>query len=197
MKKLSLIILVLISTSICGQPQMKMVDKGDTVVHKRTMHHHKRVIDSTSKLVHNIKDTVIVQDSIIKKQKDIIDKSELSKNILGNMSLTFLVSIYIFALMGMFLRWGRNTAKAIKNDETTPNKFSFKYWIINNLFPKIRNMLLTLVALFAIFRFIGELYNMVLTLSLAFAIGLTFDYFFDKLMSFDVKTIIGSLSKSK
>jgi hypothetical protein len=196
MKNLILIFLLSISISVFSQVQYKAVKSTDTIVSVKTMRHHRHTIDSTNKEIRKAKDTVKAQDTIIKKQADIINKAELKENILGKMSFTFLLSVYIFSFLGMFLRWSYKAKQGIKKDETSPDTFNFKYWIKNNLTNKLINALFNFAALFIIFRFAGEIYSLTLTMIVAFFIGFSLDLFIDKLMAMDFSTFFKTKTPS-
>jgi uncharacterized membrane protein (DUF106 family) len=190
MKQLFLILLIFLSFGLFSQPQYKIVNKGDTIVSVKTMRHHRHTIDSTNKEIRKAKDTVKAQDTIIKKQADIINKSELKENILGKMSFTFLLSVYFFLSIGLFARWAYLAKKGVKTNPETPTEFHLGFWIYHNLLDKLRNLLLSMAVAFICFRFTGELFgNLPLTMFTALAMGLSIDFLIDKIMSFDFTKI--------
>ena len=55
-------------------------------------------------------------------------------NILGtDLDWVGYLSCFVFAFIGLFLRWYWKAKKGIKNNPTSPIKFSWQYWFSDNL----------------------------------------------------------------
>ena len=142
------------------------------------------------------KDTLKKNTTSVKVTAPIINKDELKENLFRKIvSLTFLLTLYIFAVIGMIIRWYFDTRKGIKKNEGTPNKFNLQYWIHDNLQVKIISLFANFLVLFIIFRFTGEIYNFELSMFTAFIIGFCFDFFIDKLRNLSPTTVLESLKK--
>lgn len=189
MKKFLLFLAILISLNSFGQIKMMAVRPTDTIISVNEVKKQAVVMDSAKADIVAFKDTLQAKNDTIVKQQDYINKKELEDNILGTMSLTFLLSVYLFAFCGIFLRWAYQARKGAKTNENSPNNVNIKYWIQNNLFDKAINLFFNFVALFIIFRFAGEIYNLTLTMLTAFFVGMFLDIFIEKLMNINYSQI--------
>jgi hypothetical protein len=77
-------------------------------------------------------------------------KTEIINNLLGTMSISFLISFYIFALFGVIFSMLVHFKKKAKS---TPPSFSFKYWIQDNL----ARLFTSIMTIFLVARFAPEL----------------------------------------
>lgn len=120
----------------------------------------------------------------------IVTESTLSKvvtNILGtSLDTAGYISAFFFAGLGLFIRSYYRTMRSIKTNPNTPNKFSLKYYLKDNLLSKCNTVLFTIVIIFLGLRF-PEMFGIKINLTvemfmlLGFSLGLFFDWFSDKL----------------
>jgi hypothetical protein len=145
--------------------------------------------------------TIKSQDKDLSKSKDSVKvlktkvKSlgeEIAKNLMGNMSLAYLISCYIIAFIAMFVKWGINTNRAIKNNPKTPLGFKLGYWIKDNIVSKLLSIILTFGVLYLLFRFFNDIFSISQGLSMfsACLIGLFFDYAVDYLMALNPSKLL-------
>jgi hypothetical protein len=109
---------------------------------------------------------------------------EFKANIFGDkLTLVGYASCYFFTLIGLFLRWRFTTIKAINNNLRTPEKFSLKYWITDNLLPKLLSIMTTGIIIFICLRFAFEWFGYFPSMLFALIIGIGFDWFYDFIKS--------------
>ena len=104
---------------------------------------------------------------------------EFTDLLLGSFDVVWYIAAFIFAALGLFIRWSILTRRAIKWNPDTPDKFSWTYWLHNNLWPKAVSVLTTIVIVFLCLRFAGEWFGVVPTMAFAVVLGLAFDWFVD------------------
>lgn len=95
--------------------------------------------------------------------------------ILGIQPMYWYGAAFFFAALGLFLCWAWFTKKGIKNNPETPDKFSWSFWIENNLSPKLIIVATTLIVVFISLRFAPEIFNTAPTMFFAFLIGIGID----------------------
>lgn len=95
---------------------------------------------------------------------------------------------FVFAFMGLFIKWYYVTKKGVKYSEKSPEKFNADYWISDNFYNKILSILFTYVALFLLLRFSNDILGFELTMFVSLVIGLTFEAMVEKLVNLTVKT---------
>ncbi len=119
--------------------------------------------------------------------KDLIDQ------VLGE-SLTpvTLVATYIFATIGLFIRWYFDTRKGVKKNLDTPRKFSMPYWLKNNLWHKVVSVFAVYSVIFVLVRFPADWGLEYVGYFGALIIGVAFDYFVDS-----IKKKVDSLKHAK
>lgn len=84
-----------------------------------------------------------------------------------------------------FLRWTWKTQKGVKNESNnSPMVFSWSYWFHKNITTKIKSILSVVIALYLLFRFGEEFIGEKFSIGLSAVIGLSLDYFVDKLKTF-------------
>jgi hypothetical protein len=105
--------------------------------------------------------------------------NEFKDLMLGNYDLIWYVAAFVFSFVGLFIRWSLRTRRAIKWNPDSPDKFSWSYWLQNNLWPKLVSVLTTVVIVFVCLRFAGEWFGVVPTMAFALIVGLAFDWFTD------------------
>lgn len=144
--------------------------------------------------------TVLVakQDSVLQAQQDTIKtkvqenknlRENIGKNLLGGLSKADLISAFILAFLGMFIRWAYRTLKAVKTNEQTPNKFNLNYFIQSSA-HKLMRVMANLAVAYIFFIFCRQLLGMELTMIIAFFIGLFIDYLADYLMALKPNAIL-------
>ena len=83
-----------------------------------------------------------------------VDKTEILKLLFGGVTLEFLISFYIFALLGVFLsmlfHYGTKKTGAKK---PVGHKFNFGYWIKDNVI----RLLTSIICIFILVRFYDQL----------------------------------------
>jgi hypothetical protein len=113
------------------------------------------------------------------------DSTTISDYLFQGLSFNLLIAAYIMAFLGITFRWAITVTKAIKKiDNKTPNKFSLHHF---NLKAKIASVLLTIITLFVLFRFSGEIYNMELSMFVAFIGGMSIDILVSKISLLKLK----------
>lgn len=133
-------------------------------------------------------------DSLAEKEKALKKEAE-KKLFFGNVEPYVYKIGFVFAFIGMFIRWYYVTRKSLKKQNADKNKekvkFNFLYWLQNNLMNKIFSAIATTLVLFVTMRFIHELFNVdVITMFYCFIIGLFFDYFLDYLLKIKVEKVL-------
>jgi len=108
--------------------------------------------------------------------------SSLITEILGDkLTPVTLVATYVFAIVGIFIRWYFDTRKSIKVNPVTPRKFDFVYWLQNNLWKKIVSICAVFAIIFVLIRFPSDWGIEYVGYFGALLIGVFFDYFIDKI----------------
>lgn len=87
-----------------------------------------------------------------------------------------LITAYVFAFAGMFLRWYWQYQVKGKPDPSTPQHFVLTYWLKDNLLPKLFGVLATLIILFVSLRFPQEVLGSAFSYFYAFTVGISLDY---------------------
>ena len=89
---------------------------------------------------------------------------------------------FLFAFMGMFLRWFWSTSRGIKSIQNqSPAKFDLIYWIKDNILSKLNSFMASIIVIFVGLRFSNELLDFNFSMFLALCIGLLIDYVSDLL----------------
>lgn len=101
---------------------------------------------------------------------------EVKEYLFGGVSIATYIGGFLFALIGMFIRWFITTKKGIKKNPETPVKFSWSFWFKDNFLRILTAMGGTLAVLFVAMRFPVEWFGVQLTMPLAFAFGFFFDW---------------------
>ena len=113
------------------------------------------------------------------------DTLSIQDYLFEGLSYNLIIAAYIMAGLGLLFRWGITVTKGIaRTDNKTPNKFSWKHF---NLRAKIASIVVTLIALFVLFRFTGQIYNMELSMFIAFVGGLGIDVVISKISILKLK----------
>ena len=122
-------------------------------------------------------------------------KQELAGNILGGLSWTTYLSAYIFAFIGMFLRWFFTTIKAVKTNCLTPQKFILSYWLRDNLIHIIPSIGGSLALIFVALRFSVDLFGKPVSMLIALGVGLFLDWVADYIKNLQPK-LLNNLSNA-
>jgi hypothetical protein len=113
------------------------------------------------------------------------DTTSIAGYLFSGLSFNLLIAAYVMAGLGLALRWAITVTKAItKTDNKTPTKFSLHHF---NLKAKIASIILTIITLFVLFRFSGEIYNMELSMLVAFIGGMSIDTLVSKISLLKLK----------
>lgn len=104
---------------------------------------------------------------------------EFLDNIFGTLTVFWYLSAFVFALIGLFIRWYVKTNMGVKNNPETPDKFSFRFWLQNNFFRKFTSVLTTMLVVFLCLRFASDWFGVLPSMGFSVVIGLAFDWFFD------------------
>lgn len=122
----------------------------------------------------------------------VADTISVGGYVLGDLSINKLIGGYIFVIIGLILKWIYFTTKAVKSNERTPGKFSFGYWVKDNLLTKITSFIGSALAVFIVFRFAEQYIGQALTMFGALGVGLGLDYYIDK-----AKNMLPDVAKNK
>ena len=103
-----------------------------------------------------------------------MEKSEIIQYILGSTTLEFLISFYIFAVLGvafsMLLHYKRKVIKDIKKQEYS--SFSWKFWLSDNAV----RVATSIITIFVVVRFYNELpIDYDLNMFLGLLVGMSLD----------------------
>lgn len=105
---------------------------------------------------------------------------DLVTEILGDkLTPVTLVATYIFAFVGIFIRWYFDTKKGLKTNPLTPVKFSFIFWLQNNLWHKLVSCMAVVCVVFVLVRFPSDFGFEYAGYFGALILGLALDYFID------------------
>jgi hypothetical protein len=107
--------------------------------------------------------------------------------ITGGLSLQWYLAAFVFALMGLFLRWYIKTMKGVKTNPDTPSKFSWAYWWANNGSRTLVSIFATAIIVFLCLRFSFEWFTLAPSMILAVTIGICFDWFFQFIVNLSQK----------
>lgn len=110
-------------------------------------------------------------------------KQELIIGILGTLPISDYLLGFFFVLLAISLKWMWSTINGVKRNKKTPNKFSGKYWIQNNLKIKILSSLSNIISVYLIFRFSNELIGEKYSYIAALGIGFMLDSYIHKIQS--------------
>lgn len=108
-----------------------------------------------------------------------VDWEQFWSLILGNVTLTYYLASYVFVFIGLFFRAVYKTRDAIKKNAETPNKFSLKYWIKDNLLTKLLSFILNFFAAYLSLRFSSDWFGVEVSMGFAVVVGLCIDWFVD------------------
>lgn len=116
------------------------------------------------------------------------DSLTVQDHLFAGLSYSSLISGYIVAGVCLLLRWTWKANKGVKNTlNASPMKFSWSYWFQKNVTTKVKSVLSVVIALYLFFRFGEEFIGEKFTIGLSAVIGLSLDYFVDKLKKFTPK----------
>lgn len=114
-------------------------------------------------------------------------KQELINLILGEATIVTYIGAFLFVLMGLVIKWYFQIKSAVKTKENTPKRFSWNYFISDNLFTKLFSILANFIICFVALRFSTEIFNVPVSMIFALTIGLGFDVVVDKMRSWQGK----------
>ncbi len=193
---------ITVSKTITAIPVSK--DKDSMTMTVKTMPPEKiaETIMKQDSALHEQSKTIDAKDStIIKKDEQIKSlKSDIEKNLLGDVSLADMISCFIIAFIAMFCRWCYKTIKSIKKNPKTPSAFNLVYWIKDNAVIKLLSVGLTIAGLYLAFRFFGKWFAdyQEITMFGACLVGLFFDYVIDYIMNLNpAKVLVKALPASE
>jgi hypothetical protein len=110
-------------------------------------------------------------------------KQDFFDQILGGMSVGTLLAAFFFALIGITMMTAMNVMKGIKKNQSSPEHFSFKFFIEDTLPRLISSVLVTLIVIFLSVRFSVDLIGAQLTMIYSLGIGLSIDKATQKILS--------------
>jgi hypothetical protein len=113
---------------------------------------------------------------------------EIIEILLNGMSTTYFWAMFIMAFLGVIVMFTTDVIKAVKTDNTTPDKFSWKYMLITGAARIIAGLIILCVTII----YFGELSKMVFKIEIplvmngavAFFIGIGIDAIVKKVVSF-------------
>lgn len=108
-------------------------------------------------------------------------KAEVMTDILGSLSVVNYLVGFFFVILTLVLKWSWKTRNGVKKNPNSPSSFSWSYWFKHNFKPKFISFISNLIAVFLLFRFASEIAGTAFSYVLAVTIGLSLDYFVDKL----------------
>lgn len=104
---------------------------------------------------------------------------EFKELVLGTVSFQWYLAAFFFSFLALFVRWAVKTNNGIKFNLESPDTFSWKYWIENNLITKLKSIGLTVAVVFLCLRFASDWFGIVPSMAFAAGIGLAFDWVLD------------------
>jgi len=183
MKNITLILAMTLFL-ITGYSQLPTVNLSrDTVVKKTEVVKLAVTADSSVKEL-AVKDTIITN---LHEQIRVVNKQARIKYLWGGASPAIYFWGLFFALIGIFINTYILTAKAIKKDPMTPQKFNWQYWWANNK-DRIMRWFGILAVIFISMRFANEIFSQELTMFFAFLLGLTLDKVIEVIRNLKIKT---------
>jgi hypothetical protein len=116
-------------------------------------------------------------------------KTEVLNDFLGALTMVNYVVSFIFIFIALALKWIWQTIDSVKNNESTPVKFSWKYWAQDNLLPKVLSLISNIIVAFIVLRFGNELFGLTFSYAVAFGIGIALDYWVNRLKKMQILNI--------
>ena len=111
-----------------------------------------------------------------------MNKQELINYVLGaNMTAELYIAALFFVIIGLVIKWYIQVKKGVKTNENTPDYFSWKYFLKQNLFAKLFSLFANICIAFVSLRFCQEIFNIPLSMFVALCMGLFFDFIIDKI----------------
>ena len=114
-------------------------------------------------------------------------KEELLNYLLGDNTVITYVAAFVFVFFGLIIKWYFQIKSAVKTKENTPKRFSWNYFISDNLFTKLFSILANFIICFVALRFATEIFNVPVSMIFALTVGLGFDVVIDKIRSWQGK----------
>lgn len=103
------------------------------------------------------------------------------------LTTVILATSYIFAGIGIFLRWYWMYQRRGKPNPHTPHKFILSYWIRDNFVPAIVGIFATFILIFISLRFPKEIFGTAVSYMYAFMVGMSLDFVASKLKKLRIK----------
>lgn len=126
---------------------------------------------------------VLIAGSVLSQM--VQDSLTVQDHLFAGLSYSSLISGYIVAGVCLLLRWTWKTRKGVKDQlNDTPMEFSWSYWFHKNITTKVKSVLAVTISLYLFFRFGDEFIGEKFSIGLSAIIGLSLDYFIDKLKAF-------------
>jgi hypothetical protein len=97
----------------------------------------------------------------------------------GTLSVAWYAAEFVFAFIGLFIRWSITAYMGVKNQtNNSPDRFSWNYWWTHNAKLEAVRIIRTVLIIFVCLRFSVEWFNIPVeyNMSLACGIGLAFDW---------------------
>jgi|ERR1035437_4363549 hypothetical protein len=191
MKTKLLIILLFLSINLIGigQNQKTIQKKDSTVKIVKQMQPDKVAdkiitLDSSKKV--DEKTISIRNDSIAAMKKRMSEA--ISKDLYnGILPIHYLIA-FIFAFMGMFIRWAFALGKTVQSKNDPASKFSWSLWAMGSL-HKVMRVIATIFLVFIFLRFSNEVLGFAFSMFIALMIGFFIDFLADKFMQLKPETI--------
>jgi len=108
-------------------------------------------------------------------------KTEILSDLLGVLTIVNYIVGFIFVFLALILKWIWKTIEGVKNSKNTPDKFNGTYWVNHNLIPKLLSFVAVMISVFILLRFIGDIVNIGFSYFFCLVVGLTIDYWIDRL----------------
>lgn len=139
------------------------------------------VQDSTHQLSTYLDVVTVLQDSLQVVNAKSQTLTEFKELILGGLKAVDYYAAFVFAFIGMLIRWFITTRKGVKTSSDTPNKFNVWFWLRDNAKDKLLTIAGTIAVIFVFMRFPYDLAGWEFSMFFAFIVGLFLDYFIDLL----------------
>lgn len=175
MKKKSVLFVMLTMMCLFTMAQVK-----ETVELQRP-HVELIVQDSMHQLVISAQEVEVLQDSLQTINAKSQTLKEFKELILGGLKAVDYYAAFVFAFIGMLIRWFITTRKGVKTSSDTPNKFNLWFWLRDNAKDKLLTIAGTIAVIFVFMRFPYDLAGWEFSMFFAFIVGLFLDYFIDLL----------------
>jgi len=114
-------------------------------------------------------------------------ETEFLKAILGDLTIVNYVVGFFFVMLALIFKWSVKTYKGVKHNPKTPHKFSWTYWLENNIEPKLKAVISTIIVVYLTFRFAENIVGTAFTYAIAISVGLSIDAIIAKIKKLSIK----------